>query len=108
MKNTPQRIATLVAVTLGALVIVAPVRSFADSYRWQPREARYHEHDSRRDRRELWQDRAEIRRDQRELWRDRRAHQWGEVAQDRRELGQDRREWQRDARKFRSDRHPWW
>ena len=107
MKNTTHRLAILVAGTLGALVLVAPVRSFADSYRWQPREVRYHDHDFQLDRRELWHDRAELRRDQQELRRDQRAHRWGEVAQDRRELWNDRRELQQDEERFQYNRHPW-
>jgi|SRR5581483_6887185 len=108
MKTLTQRIATIVAGTIGALVIAIPVQSYADFCRWNPHRAGYHYQDLRRDRRELWHDRAEIRRDQRELWRDRRAHRWGEVAQDRRELWNDRRELRRDAQKYQYERYPWW
>jgi len=103
------RVGTLIASTaLGLLVLMPAAPSFADSSRWQPREARYHTQAFQRDRRELWSDRAEVRQDRRELWRDHRAHRWGEVGQDRRELRKDRREWQRDAWNARHDRHPWW
>jgi len=107
MKTLTQRIATLVAVTLGAFVIAAPVKSYADFGRWNPSRARYHYYDSQRTRRELWNDRAEIRRDQQELWRNQRTHRWGEVAQDRRELWNDRQELQRDAQRFQYNRYPW-
>lgn len=108
MKKATQGLATVVAITLGALVFVAPVQSFADSYRWHSRRPRYHNHDFQQARRKLWHDRAEIRQDERELWQDQRAHRWGEVAQDRRELWKDRRELQRDAWNSRYDRRPWW
>ena len=107
MKTLTQRVATLVAGTMGALVIAIPVQSYADSCGWNPHRAGYQYQDTRRDRRELWQDRRELRQDQRELWRDQRAHRWGEVAHDRRELWNDRQELQRDARRFHSDRAPW-
>ena len=107
MKTLTQRVATLVAGTLGALVIAIPVQSYADACGWNPHRAGYHSQDSRRDRRELWQDRRELRQDQRELWRDQRAHRWGEVAHDRRELWNDQQELQRDARRFHSHRSPW-
>lgn len=104
-----RRVGTLIASTaLGLLVLLPAVPSFADSCRWHPREAKYHNYDSHRDRRELWRDRAELRRDHRELWRDQRAHRWDEVARDRRELWNDRRELRRDAWDSRHDRHPWW
>ena len=97
MKTLTRRLATLVAATLGALVIVAPTASYADFGYWNHHGGGYHQ----RARQELGHDRTEFRRDQRELWRDQRAHRWGEVAQDRRELWNDRRELQRDAWKDR-------
>ena len=106
MKTLTQRITTIVAGTIGALVIAIPVQSYADSYRWNPYRAGYHYQDSRRDRRELWHDRRELRLDQRELWRDQRAHRGGEVAQDRRELWNDRQELQRDAQRVHYNRSP--
>src|ERR1043165_9320887 len=104
-----QRMGTLIASSaLGLLVLLPATPSFADAARWRPRETNYHTQDFRRERRELWQDRAKIRQDQRELWRDQRAHRWGEVAQDRRALWNDRRELQRNWWDARYDRHPWW